>query len=359
MNAPRLVFVGGFLGAGKTTLILRAAEVLREKGSRAAVITNDQDSFLVDSRLVEAHDVAMREVAGGCFCCRFSDLMAAADALAAYQPDVIFAEPVGSCVDLAATILQPLKEWFRDRYRVAPLTVLVDPEMAARVYGGRADPDVSFLFRNQVAEADLICASKIDCHPEYARLPIPIDFAVSSLTGEGVAEWLAEAMDSRRVVGAHPLAVDYERYAAAEAALGWLNLHADLELDEAASPAAVVGPLLDEADRRLTEAGVSIAHLKVFDEAASGYVKASVCANGEEPWPMGDLTASPERRHELVVNLRATGDPDLLLAVVRKALGGLAGSVRERHARSFRPPPPAPEVFSLRKIPCPSPERDR
>lgn len=349
MSVPTLIFVGGFLGAGKTTLILRAASLLRDKGTRVAVITNDQDRSLVDSRLAEAQNVETREVAGGCFCCRFSDLISAADALAAYAPEVIFAEPVGSCVDLSATILQPLKSSFRDRYRLAPLTVLVDPEMAARVYADRADPDVSFLYRHQVAEADLICVSKIDRYSGAASLPVPIDFQVSALTGQGVSEWLAEAMDSSRVVGAHVLDVDYQRYAEAEAALGWLNLHADVNLAEPLSPATLVGPLLEDLDRRLTESGVQIAHLKIFDQAASGYVKASVCAKGEEPWPMGDLAASPERRHELVINLRAIGDPELLLTLVRQASGEISGSVHERHASSFRPAPPQPEHHPSKK----------
>ncbi|HEY2015507.1 MAG TPA: GTP-binding protein [Bryobacteraceae bacterium] len=340
---PALVFVGGFLGAGKTTLILRAAELLAQQGSRVAVITNDQDSSLVDSRLTEAHDLRTSEVAGGCFCCRFSNLMTAADSLVEYQPDVIFAEPVGSCVDLSATILHPLKASWRDRFRLAPLTVLVDPGLAAKVYGGRADAGVSFLFRNQVAEADLICVSKVDRYPDHGQLPVPVDFAVSSLTGEGVSEWLGEVLNSSRVVGAHLLDVDYGRYAAAEAALGWLNLNADIELEQPLSPAVIVGPLLETMDGLLSEAGVSIAHLKVFDQALSGYVKASICATGEEPGVVGDLTASPERRHELVINLRAVGDPDLLLAVVRGALAAVAGAVTVRYERCFRPPPPVPE----------------
>jgi hypothetical protein len=53
----------------------------------------------------------------------------------------------------------------------------------------------------------------------------------------------------------------------------------------------VAGPLIDEIDRLLTEAAVPIAHLKVFDQAASGYLKVSLCANGEEPSPIGDLAA--------------------------------------------------------------------
>ena len=136
------------------------------------------------------------------------------------------------------------------------------------------------------------------------------------------------------------LELDYGQYAAAEAALAWLNLHADVRLDGFSSPAALAGALLDEMDRMLTESGVPIAHLKVFDCASSGYVKAGICANGEEPLPEGDLAASPQRRHELVVNLRAIGDPDRIQGIVRRAFETVEGEVTVRHVRSFRPPAP-------------------
>ena len=67
---------------------------------------------------------------GGCFCCRFSDLMDSAERLRAHEPDVILAEPVGSCIDISATVLQPIKRYYGDRYRLAPFTVLVDPQRA-------------------------------------------------------------------------------------------------------------------------------------------------------------------------------------------------------------------------------------
>jgi len=87
----------------------------------------------VDTHHARAQGVLSREVSGGCFCCRFSDLMDASDALRAHQPDVIFAEPVGSCIDLSATIMQPLKAYHRETYRLAPLTVLIDPFTATMV----------------------------------------------------------------------------------------------------------------------------------------------------------------------------------------------------------------------------------
>ena len=84
--APWLVVVGGFLGAGKTTLLLAAARELATRGLRSAVILNDQSDGLVDTKYTELNGLASDEVTGGCFCCRFSDLVRALDRMRAHQP---------------------------------------------------------------------------------------------------------------------------------------------------------------------------------------------------------------------------------------------------------------------------------
>ena len=343
IRTPLLVFVSGFLASGKTTLILKAAAMLRDRGQRVAVILNDQDAGLVDTHLSLARNLPTREVAGGCFCCRFSDLIDAAGQLADFQPHVIFAEPVGSCVDLSATILQPLLAFHRDTYRLAPLSVLIDPAAVARRGRGDMHPDIEFLFGYQIAEADLVCLTKQDLYPEPLSLPFPVDFHLSARTGLNVDAWLEEVLSTSRVVGAHLLDVDYSRYAAAEASLGWLNLHADLHLTSPASPASVVGPLLARIDKQLTAEGIHIAHLKVFDRASSGWIKASISTNGDEPLPEGDLLAGSVCDHELALNLRALADPASLRAITLRILDDSEGELRINHLAAFRPAPPVPE----------------
>ena len=166
-----LVLAGGFLGAGKTRLLLRAAELLRERGVRAALLTNDQGEELVDTRLAEASGFAAAEVAGGCFCCRFSQFLASAERLAAAGAQVILAEPVGSCADISATILQPLKSGYGANFRLAPFTVLVDPARARQLLAAEADPEAAFLFRNQLLEADIVAFTKADLGVEPPELP--------------------------------------------------------------------------------------------------------------------------------------------------------------------------------------------
>jgi hypothetical protein len=342
--SPHLILVGGFLGAGKTTLLLAAGARLRAVGKRVGIILNDQGAELVDTRLAEAAGLTAQEVTGGCFCCRFSEFMSVADSFALQgAPEFILAEPVGSCTDLSATILQPIKRSYRDRYRLAPLTVLVDPARAEELLHPDADPLTSYLFRKQIAEADLVRLSKADLHRSLPQIPGVDARPLSAETGVGVTEWLDEVLSWDRAPGARLLEIDYGKYAEAEASLGWLNWRGECRLDRALTPAAFIGPFVAQLDRLLTEAGIPMAHLKLLARSANGHLKASVCRHGDRPAVAGTLDAPPATRYTLTINLRAAGGPDALSALVDRAVHDLPGRFQITHTEAFRPSPPVPE----------------
>lgn len=335
--------VGGFLGSGKTTLILSAAKRLSATGRRVAVIMNDQAGELVDTRLALAAGVPASEITGGCFCCRFSEFAAQASVMLADSPEVIFAEPVGSCTDLAATVLAPLRIRHGARFRLAPFTVVVDPERARRLLSPDADPDLAYLFRKQLDEADLVVQSKLDLHGGTPAAGGATVMPVSAVTGEGLDAWLDAVLNDDPFVPAIPLEIDYARYAAAEAALAWMNWRAALVCAKPLTPAAVVGPVLQSLQRELVACGAEIAHLKAFVQSRTGYVKASICAAGEKPAAEGTLDAPPVTRHEFVLNMRVKADPQQLEAALAAALVAFPGRAEVGHLECFRPSPPTPE----------------
>jgi hypothetical protein len=336
VNKSWIVPVGGFLGAGKTTLILAAARLLRKQGLKPAAILNDQGAELVDTAYARARDLDVSEVTGGCFCCRFSDFLYAASELNRYAPDVIFAEPVGSCTDLSATILQPLKSGFLDRYRLAPLTVLVDPGRAMKTV---RDSQIDFLFERQIAEADLVAFSKCDRYSTFPPLAGKEARYLSAFDGRGVPAWLDEILSGTIPVGREILTIDYEEYARAEAALGWLNWSASLDVVPALSPAYLVGQFLDELQRAFAE----IVHLKMIDRTPTSYIKAAVTGSRDEPAVEGDWAASPENRHELCINLRATLSACELEGRFLEQIVKLPGRRLYEQLECFSPAPPRPE----------------
>jgi Ni2+-binding GTPase involved in maturation of urease and hydrogenase len=343
LNArPQVVIVSGMLGAGKTTLIVESAKRLIRKGRRVGVITNDQGTGLIDTSLARVERIPVGEVSGGCFCCRFSDFLDAALTLREQGAEVIFGEPVGSCLDIAATVVRPLMRDEPHRFRVAPLTVLVDPARV-RELDRSPDADLSYLFDHQLAEADLVCLTKADVAGDAPPVEGLVARRISARSGEGVDEWLEFVLGPHDTYSGRQLAVDYRRYAAAEAALAWLNWRAELVLKAPTYPALVVGPLMERLDAAITETGGRIVHVKVLDQTGRGYVRVSQCANGQEPTVEGRLDADPSLSHELLVNARVVGDPERISRIVDDALSALPARVTILRREAFRPAEPKPE----------------
>lgn len=356
------IMVGGFLGAGKTTAVLRLAGHLAAQGRRLGVITNDQSQGLVDTSMVQSHGYPTQEITGGCFCCRFTSLTDAAERLTRQaRPDAFIAEPVGSCTDLRATVQYPLRRLYGDDYRVAPLTVLVDPIRAARVLGlepGRTfSAKVQYIYEKQLEEAEIIAINKsdlIDGDRQSAliralnrRFPDADVIVMSARTGQGLDAWFARVCGSVESVVRAAMDVDYDRYAEGEALLGWLNATCRVASATPFDGNEWLARLGHVVHGCLFEAAAEIAHFKMTLSPESGHdlaVLNIVQSDGRAESVhhlQDDVTAA-----ELIVNLRAEADPDLLHAIVRAGLEEVARAsgvhVSIAHSEHFRPGRPTP-----------------
>jgi G3E family GTPase len=377
MDKARYIMAGGFLGAGKTTLINRLARHVVERGKRVGLITNDQGSGLADTVIGRAHDFPVEEISGGCFCCRFNSLVEAAQHLSTGEkPDVFLAEPVGSCTDLVATVSLPLGQIYGARFEVAPLSVVVDPLRALRVLGiddGRKfSGNVLYIYRKQLEEAEAIVINKVDllkppAAPEGStrldaleealarEFPHARQFVVSARDGTGLDEWfnfvLTRQMNVERIMG-----VDYERYGEGEARLGWFNATIALSGDGdewdgnsfLEELAAEIRTILEESGRESGSAP-EIAHLKMtLSPAGDPGELAAVNLVGNDRRPeLSHRLADPLEDAELLLNLRAEGAPGVLADAVQAALADVAGfgyglSHDTRHVEHFRPGQPNP-----------------
>jgi len=360
----RYIMIGGFLGAGKTTAVAKLAQRLQERGVRAGLITNDQGRNLVDTAMLRSQGFATEEIPGGCFCCRFNSLVEASRKLTAnMRPEVFVAEPVGSCTDLVATVSYPLRRLYGDNFTVAPVSVLVDPIRALRVFGLESGASFSekviYIYHKQLEEADLIVISKCDLLAEArldslrkavaARFPRKNIMAVSSRNGTNLEEWF-DRITSGEQAGGKAMDVDYRVYADGEALLGWLNSTVQVSAKRAFDSAKFLEQLASEVQQRLQARQVEIAHLKMTlspDGNLLGEVAAvSLVRNDFVPELSLKLDGLVERG-QLIINLRAEAAPGLLGTVVREAIAATEKAFPTLkatldHLEHFRPGKPSP-----------------
>ena len=336
MKTTRLILVGGFLGAGKTTLLWEAAQNMMQKGQRVGLITNDQAPELVDTAILSRDEVKVAEVNGSCFCCNFPGLIAATQKLRKEaEADVIIAEPVGSCTDLSATILQPLKENLRGELLVSPLTVLADPVRLSDILnGGNAGlhPSAAYIFSKQLEESDLILITKTDLVSadelallkEKTQLHFPDSevMTVSSVTGEGLEEWLNKVQNSVDA-GKRLVEVDYDVYAEGEAVLGWLNSTIELT-GNSVDWDVFARELMQSLSQQFDAIEASVGHVKILVESGDKYIVSNLTGlNGTLTFRQSAGTGNSAC---LTVNARVEMSPETLENIVRTTLDAITGT---------------------------------
>lgn len=357
----RYIMIGGFLGAGKTTAVARLAQHLRDQGRSVGLITNDQGSGLVDTAMLASRGFAVEEIAGGCFCCRFSSLVEAARNLSAVtRPDVFIAEPVGSCTDLVATVSYPLRRIYGDAFTVAPLSVLVDPVRARRALGltdgAKFSEKVLYIYRKQLEEADLIVINKRDLLPSQELAALRAELArqfpkaavldLSARHGDGLEDWFARITHQTQRSG-QAMGVDYETYAEGEALLGWLNATITLSSSAAFDGNDALHRLAAALQARLASVNAEVAHLKMTLEPEGGLGALAVVnlvRNDHVPELSQELE-EPLSAGQLILNLRAEAPPETLRQAVLGELTALPSSVTAtvEHLEFFQPGKPQPE----------------
>jgi len=359
MSNPRFVMIGGFLGAGKTTTIARLARHYMAQGLSVGIVTNDQTTDLVDTNSLRAQGFDVGEVAGSCFCCNFNALTSTVETLGvAERPDVIIAEPVGSCTDLVATVVRPLVQIYEQPLDVAPYGVIIKPSHGAKILRNEAgagfSPKAAYIFRKQIEEADFVVINRIDemsaeavndlaqrLEEQFPGRPI---LRMSAKSGEGFAAF-CEFLEQRGDFGQRVMDVDYDIYADGEAELGWLNSQIRVT---GAQPFELDDLLLDIIHRLRTEfstIGAETAHLKTIGLWEGFYGVANLVSSFTEP----ELSLPSNCRvsqANVVVNARVATDPAelerLVREVVRAACTAVPAESQIDTLQCFRPGRPVP-----------------
>ena len=312
----RIHLVGGFLGSGKTTAILQATRLLSDQGKKVGIVTNEQGKHLVDTGLFQAQSLPALEVTGGCICCHLDDFNERVDELLEnYDPDVIFAESVGSCTDLVATVIKPLLDLRKDFDFPASLSVYTDARLFYRSLKGLEMPfsdGIVYIFEKQLEESELVIINKIDLldrakqeeilHLARQKYPQKRFRVQNSLEKEQVQGWLDVLMSPQSPVPLVSLDISYDDYAAGEQRFSWVDREIEITLNDPKEQAYLTNCIL-EISRKLRDLDVNIAHLKFLVNDGQTAVKYSITALDDLEAKLSPLTGQVGAMHGLKYKL--------------------------------------------------------
>lgn len=156
-----LTVIGGYLGAGKTTLV---NEVLRHPGGgRFGVVVNDIGEVAIDATLIESADDDTVTLSNGCVCCSLTDgfeaaLTALRDPVRGLDHVLVEVSGVGDPWKVA--------QWGRTPgYELNAVVVLADVEA---IRAQAEDPYIGETVLGQLRAADIVVLTKVDLAPETA-----------------------------------------------------------------------------------------------------------------------------------------------------------------------------------------------
>lgn len=326
----RIHLLSGFLGSGKTTAIHEAVKYLAKQNVPVAVITNDQGYHLVDGNLFSQLGIPSSQVTGGCFCCNYNDLdqairyfttrltTAPQDQPTAHNPAIIFAESVGSCTDIVATVLKPLlrqhPEWH------PTITAFADAQLLSE-NATAFDETINYIYNKQLEEAKIIVVSKIDQLKDPVRLQTQLQTRYpdktilyqNSFDETHIARWL-HTLDTMTFTQELPsLDIDYDTYGAGEAKLAWLDQQLEIQ-----SPAQQAQHAALALIQNLAQTPHPIGHLKFLLDS---HTKISYTSTSKQA--PDAPTPQPATTTTLLINARIQTDPQTLTQQVATAINAI------------------------------------
>jgi G3E family GTPase len=281
------------------------------------------------------------EVTGGCFCCNFDDLnQRLAQLVEKHRPQVIFAESVGSCADVVATVVKPLLKLEIGAVKPSSFSVFSDIRLLRRFLLGQEMPfseDVNYIFTQQIEEAGLLVINKIDLLPAhvvkqvlklakafYPEKPLLIQ---NSLLDADIKEWVEALQEDRFPLPGQSLDLDYVRYARGEGKMVWLEREYRLCADDKEMP-TILSKILSNWQKMITEQKWNSGHIKVILWTDETSLKLSLIQSGSsQSTDFSDLIKNIKTdRVEILLNVLIEGNLDQVSAIIEDGINFVLGN---------------------------------
>lgn len=194
----KITQIAGFLGCGKTTLLLKLSRSLQGDNERkVALVVNEIGEIPVDGKIMEESGMLVKDIGGGCICCEVASSFAKtlSELYRIFKPDHVLVEPTGVAVPHQVKLAASMGG--RDaKISMGPAIVLFDATRPAELL----DMDMlGHLVTTQLKDADIIAISKTDM----------VDADAISQSAERIRTYNAKAgivtLSSFQDIGINPL----------------------------------------------------------------------------------------------------------------------------------------------------------
>ena len=356
----RMLVLGGYLGAGKTTLAINLAKTLKERRDKSvSIIMNDQGDVLVDTEYSKEAGFDTRDIMGGCFCTNFDKFVSSARTLVSTgKPDVIIAEPIGTSTNIMSSVVAPMRSLHPDEFSIAPFTVVVDCVRALDILSDKKERDidtVDIIPAHQIREAEIIILTKTDLVNKDTIMKIreAIDKILPGIqiieTSSADLRNIDDIMDfvlSDKVSTKAPTGEKNQGFAFEKAKLGWYSGTFDLIPSDHVDMYSLETDLMKGI---AAEYGAkSIVHVKVIIESPEAAAKMSLV---QETMQVDGIYGSRyvKTKGRLVLNARVVSPPKRLEDTMRKLIEDAQSKYPMELIRTgekcFTPKPESPSHF--------------
>ncbi|MDY0387859.1 MAG: GTP-binding protein [Methanolobus sp.] len=153
----KIIIIGGFLGSGKTTTLMKLSKHLIENGHKVAIIVNEVGEVGVDGETMSVGGLVTREITSGCICCTLLTSMEITlnTLMEEYGPDVVIIEPTGIAFPLQ--IKEGIELMSLEDLSFAPIVTLVDASRMTMEM-----KQIPRFIENQIKDSEIVCLNKID-----------------------------------------------------------------------------------------------------------------------------------------------------------------------------------------------------
>ena len=334
----KFLVVSGFLGAGKTTSMIRLYHELNENlGVKTGLIANDLgEKDLVDTMFSRVCGCRTEELSGECICYQTENL---ADCLRGYfdreQYVFVMSDIPGCGVGALDHVYHRLTEDYPGEFQLAPFTVVTDSRRLRAIMPEAADcglpEEMNYLFRAQLKEADVVALNKTDLLSEaeqerimdFLRQTCPEAeiFPVCARNGAGIPELAGYLLEHTASLRQPDTGYGGAEFLAAESRLSWYDRQYYVKVCcDTFDGNAYLRDLAEGIRCRLEKAGRNIPHLKLFaGTPEEDWAKLSVLGT-EEPLETDRSFAGPVTDMPVILNARAACEAERFAAIVDEAM---------------------------------------